>query len=149
MNMYTFFLALLISNTIFFTSSCHKASNTNRGSIDFKNDKCDTITKNDFFRIAREVKQKMDNHDIFTTEKSITMVKVYNTIHQTFIANDIERESFIADYKKIFLKEYLAQINRQLECSYGKGMTVYSKKYDLYVGVGSSFRCSDIYTVIN
>jgi len=145
----TFFLAVFISNAIFFTTSCHEASNTNQSSMDFTNDKCDTITKNDFFKIAREVKQKMDNHVIFTTEKSIIMVKVYNTMHQTFIANDVERKSFIEDYKNIFLKEYLAKINKQLECSFGKGMTVYSKKYDLYVGIGSSFRCRDIYTVIN
>jgi hypothetical protein len=36
----------------------------------------------------------------------------------------------------------------KLQCTYGKGMTIYSPKYDIYVGIGSVFRCKDVYQVL-
>jgi hypothetical protein len=149
MKMATIFSALIMLNAILFTTSCKEITDENHIHMDYTNDVCDSITNDSFLIIAKGIKQKMNNHNKFSIEESIIMVKVYNTMHQELIVNDKKVVGFITDYKKMFLKEYMPQVNKQLECSYGKGMTVYSKKHDLYIGIGSIYRCRDIYTILN
>ena len=110
---------------------------------------CDTVTKDNFLKISQDFKAQMDKHDTFTIAQCIVLVKIYNTMHQSDLANDKLKESFISDFKNVFSKGYLSFINKRLDCTYGKGMTIYSKKYDLYVGIGSVYRCQDRYTILN
>lgn len=110
-------------------------------------DKCDTMTQEDFFSIAKGTIKGMKEHVELSLGKVIVMVKVYNTLHIADVINSNENRMFADEYKSLFKKDYLKDVMKFLECTYGKGMTIYSKRHDLYVGVGSEFRCRDVYTV--
>jgi hypothetical protein len=110
--------------------------------------RCDTMTKESFFILARKVREDMDSRKEMSFEQATEMVKVYNTLHLTEIANDEKQSNFSNEFTEIFLQKHLNKIVQVLECSYGKGMTIYSRKHDLYVGIGTEFRCKDVYTIV-
>jgi len=150
MNMRIILFTLFISGCLILNGSCNESNDKMRKNTTIsKNENSDSLTKNEFFAIAKEMKQAMDRHTTMTINEIITMVRIYNTLYLANIANDRENADFILNYRNQFEKSYLKEICKQLECSFGKGMTIYSKKYDLYVGIGSEFRSKDFFTIIN
>ncbi|MBL7732000.1 MAG: hypothetical protein JNM88_12540 [Chitinophagaceae bacterium] len=110
--------------------------------------RCDTMTKESFFVLATKIRRDMDSHKEMSLKHAIEAVKVYNTLHLAELARDENWSKFSSQFIQVFITKYLNKIVQMLECGYGKGMTIYSRKYDLYVGIGSEFRCKDIYTIV-
>jgi hypothetical protein len=143
-------LPILISlNALIIGASCNSTSTkSNHESGDIQFLKCDTLTREFFFTLAKSIKTDMDGHEEMSVLQVIKIVKVYNTLHLSEIANDEKYSKLATEFKETFQKEYLNKIVKTLDCSYGKGMTIYSKKHDLYVGIGTEFRCKDVYVII-
>ena len=147
MKMETLLSLLCVLNLSFTMVYCNSEIHNKDKSVIKNNMQCDTVTRENFFSRAKEVKNLMDNKDRLSLDKAIVTIKVYNTLHIADISNDDVHNEFIVEFKRLFEKEYLEKVAKQIEYSYGKGMTIYSKKYDLYIGAGSEFRCKDVYTI--
>jgi hypothetical protein len=61
----------------------------------------------------------------------ILSVRIYNTITLDRMINENERYKLFYDN---FTTEYFPKTVEKLKASLSKGMTFYSKKYDLYIG---------------
>lgn len=108
---------------------------------------CDSVSRVSFFNIANDVRKNMDEVKLLSTEKVLKIVKVYNTF---FLAKTItnQREQNLADSFRVeFEAKCVSEVMKRLETTFGKGMTIYSSKYDIYVGVPSQSRCKDFYTI--
>ena len=88
------------------------------------------IKKTDFDRKVGEYLQKMSEWTKFNTGDYIEMVRVYNTIGGNLpIKND-----FYKTYYTVFLVMYSKSVAKELDAGLSKGMAMYSKKYNLWLG---------------
>jgi len=88
------------------------------------------IKKIDFDRKVGEYLQKMSAWTKFNTGDYIEMVKIYNTIGGDLpIKND-----FYKMYYTVFLVMYSKLAAKDLDAGLSKGMAMYSKKYNLWLG---------------
>lgn len=109
---------------------------------------CDTVKKDSFFFLAKQLKKEIEQGIEMSTDRMIMSVKTYNTLHILEISDTQNKKKFSIEYIEAFRKIFLDKVVKDLECTLGKGMTIYSKKYDIYVGIGSEFRCKDVYTIM-
>jgi hypothetical protein len=121
-----------------------KAQNINKAT----NADCDSLSKKDFFSIAKNIKRLMDKHyslSILNVEK---MVKIYNTIYITDIKNDtLNSNHFLEKFRIEFDSYYYNILKKEYDLKYDKGGTLYLSKIDLYIGIGSTYGCKDIYII--
>jgi hypothetical protein len=130
------------------TMSCTSTEQADTQDIPGKESKkCDTVTREKFFSMAKEMKTIMDKNEQVSTENAVKMIKLYNTMAYESINSDRLYKDFVAAFIKKFDKDYLVKLSEQLGYTYGKGMTIYLKQYDLYIGGSMHYRCEDIFTV--
>ena len=109
---------------------------------------CDSISTKNFNILKNEIYNKMLLGKELTVAETIKMVKIYNTLHlinttQTQIKGNAN------DFVSLFDKSYTGFASKKLEATLGKGMTIYSKKYDIVIGVGAPYRCRNYYLINN
>jgi hypothetical protein len=105
----------------------------------------DTILASEYIELVEMHIDRFEQPDLVSmdTTLAIKLVKIYNTAHLAVegeSAQVIESKKSFIDF---FKKKVLNLVLETLECTYGKGMTIYSVKHDLYVGVPSEYRPSD------
>jgi hypothetical protein len=110
--------------------------------------KCDSIRKTDLILEAKTFKKRMDLKEKFTESESIKLVKISNTLYLAGLNKDKKYNSFISDFLDLFNKKYLEQVLNTLTYTFGKGMTLYSAKHDLYIGPHMTYRCQDQYSLL-
>lgn len=142
-------LALTL-NIITATTSCNqnRSDETKQQVNEDVPQKCHIITKKSFLVLAKKMINDMGSSSVLNVEQAKIMVKVYNTMHLASIANDEQSAKFSEEFRNAFREQLLNKIMQILECGYGKRMTIYSKKHDLYVGSGTVARCNDVYTLL-
>jgi hypothetical protein len=109
---------------------------------------CDTLKKKDFFQKAEIFERRMQTRDSFSVGELLQVVKIYNSMFISELAVSNGYQHLIASYKKLFRTTYMKSTLARLNCVWGKGDALYSRKYDLYVGIGTALRCKDIYKVL-
>jgi len=110
--------------------------------------KCDSIRKTDLILQAKAFKKRMDLKEKFSESESVKLVMVTNTLYLAELYEDKKYKSFISDFLNLFNKKYLEQVLNTLTYTFGKGMTLYSVKYDLYIGPHMIYRCQDQYSLL-
>ena len=116
--------------------------------IDHYKIECDSITRAKLCAYALEGLKIIDSSRTPTEQEAIILIRTFNTllIDTAFKSKKELKlwEVFVLKFKQRFLaKENLEQLNITL----GKGLTWYSVKYDLYVGVDMVLRTKDIYFI--
>jgi hypothetical protein len=61
----------------------------------------------------------------------IAMVRIYNTLE---INNLISEKKTYDEFMNSFIPKFLLKAEKELEATLSKGMSYYSKKYNLYIG---------------
>lgn len=105
---------------------------------------CDTISRSTFYKIANDAYMSMKKGD--TSENSIiAIIKVYNTFEIDGIVVSSGDSALCKSYQKYFFKHYFPKFEEHMGIGYGIGMTLISRKFDLYIGSSGKMRCRDIY----
>lgn len=105
---------------------------------------CDTISRSTFYKIANDAYMLMEKGD--TSEKSIiAIIKVYNTFEINGVVFTTGDSALSKSYQKYFFKHYFPKFEKHMGITYGIGMTLISKKFNLYIGSSGRMRCRDIY----
>jgi hypothetical protein len=108
---------------------------------------CDTLTRENFYKAADNFHALMRKNEKFTIQQVLSLVRIYNTLHMVDVAKAASDKTFPKKFIMRFERDYLKAVAEQLEYTYGKGMTMYSPKYDLFIGAASNYRCKDYYTI--
>jgi hypothetical protein len=108
---------------------------------------CDTLSRIELFKKTSEGIEKMKASDIFSDEETISIIRVYNSLHFVNIARDKTDSILIEEFRNKFDKNFFPSVFTRIETTYGKGMTFYSKKYDLFIGPAMELRCRDVYII--
>jgi hypothetical protein len=88
------------------------------------------ISQSDFdAKIARAIKV-MSSRDSATIQDFIEFIRLHNTIE----INNLENRKPYSVFKELFTTKYLELTIAKLEATLSKGMSYYSRKYDLYIG---------------
>lgn len=141
----------IVTNALIVLASCKSINNNSNenGAKVIENElKCDTMTLKEFYKLAEGFGDAMRRKEKFSDQKLAILVKLYNTFHVSEIHHDKTRGKFATEFIKNFETDYLSPAITRLEATYGVGMTIYSKKCDLFIGIGSEFRCRDIYEIL-
>lgn len=81
-----------------------------------------------------------------TSESSIiAIIKVYNTFEIDGVVFTAGDSALSKSYQKYFFKQYFPKFEKHMGITYGIGMTLISKKFNLYIGSSGRMRCRDIY----
>lgn len=89
------------------------------------------IPAKEFHALAADYVRRMKKEEAFEADDFITMTRIFNTItHSRFPKSDKVYEEFAA----AFFPAYVERIARLLGAVPTKGMALYSRTYDLYVG---------------
>jgi hypothetical protein len=84
-----------------------------------------------FRALAAEYLARMESGVELSTEDYVTMARLWNTI--LFRHLDQDNELF-RRYNTAFFPHYIERIANSLDAMVSKGMSYYSKTYDLYIG---------------
>lgn len=90
------------------------------------------ISKTEFDQKVSDYLDRMMNGSKFNTKEYIDMVRVYNTIGWSFSTPANQYRLFY----DAFLVVYTRPAAKRLQAGLSKGMSLYSKKYNLYIGDG-------------
>ncbi len=88
------------------------------------------ITKANFNKKVSTYIKLMSDWTKFTPQEYIEMVRLYNTIgNSDFIKLDYYRM-----YYQVFTVMYIKEVSKTLNTELMKGMSLYSKKYNVWIG---------------
>jgi hypothetical protein len=92
---------------------------------------CMEIGKLEFEYLIKNEFDLMQKNDSLTIEKAIIRIRIYNTIaHNT----NLQLAEDYKQYNAIFFEKYIEKSAQILEALPSRGMSYYSKKYNLYIG---------------
>jgi hypothetical protein len=86
----------------------------------------------DRFRIlVTEYLQRMDANEDMDVKDYITLTRIWNTI----LFNSLgQKDELFNCYSTVYYPKYMERISRSLGALPTKGMALYSKEYDLFIG---------------
>jgi len=64
------------------------------------NEACDSLTKKQFFVMARGFKKEIDRHEELSIEKTKKVIRVYNTMFLDSISNDSSDTVFVKNFQR-------------------------------------------------
>lgn len=67
----------------------------------------------------------------FNTDDFVTMTRVWNTISANYLE---ETDPLYGDFAAVFFPSYVRQASQTLGALPSKGMALYAKEYDLFIG---------------
>lgn len=137
-----FYIVILFAN-YFFILACTQSVHENNKPIP----KCEYIKSSSIDSLIKQGINDIGNLS-GDTIKCISLVKLYNTLHVNKSYQTIKstvKDTFINHFER----KYMNIAFNILSCTYGHGMRIYSKKYDLFIGLGEYERCKDVYTLID
>jgi len=73
----------------------------------------------------------MESGDVFTIEDSLTMIRLWNTIDVCRLG---PTDKLYQRYSDKFFPGYVEPLSKNLHALPTKGMALYSKDYDIYIG---------------
>jgi hypothetical protein len=85
----------------------------------------------DFHDLVADYLDRMDRGTSFSTEDYITMIKLFNTIGADRLAVD---DPLFARYVAAFFPSQVEPAAQRLGAVATKGMALYSREHDLYIG---------------
>jgi len=88
------------------------------------------ITKTEFDKKVSKYIGLMSDWTKFTPEDYIEMVRLQNTIGDS----NLIKVDYYRMYYQIFLVMYLKPVGKTLDARMMKGMSMYSKKYNIWIG---------------
>jgi hypothetical protein len=98
----------------------------------------------EFRRLVEHYLARMDDGSDMSNDDYVTMTRLFNTIEHGRLA---ERDDTFRRYRAAFFPNYVARIERALGATPTKGMALYTKAYDLYLGgkphANSMYRITD------
>ncbi|HEX3933582.1 MAG TPA: hypothetical protein VHW43_02815 [Puia sp.] len=112
-------------------------------------DKCDSLSKRNFFLTVSAIKKLMDKHAVMSKDDDKRMVKSYNTltISAGLFKDGLNRDHFLEDFQAEFDKVFYYVLKKKYSYVATKGGTEYLSQLDLYIGMGPEYRCKDFYQV--
>lgn len=110
-------------------------------------DSCDDISRGHFFAMAKSLKSRMDEHQDFSAQDAIQLIRIYNSMSLTIIAEDSSHATLVNDYKYEFRRNYYKKFAQKYHHGIGKGFTSYLLDLDIYVGLPMAVRCRDYYSI--
>jgi hypothetical protein len=88
------------------------------------------ITKAKFQNKVGKYLVLMSDWTKFTPEDYVEMVKLFNTIGDS----NLIKKDYYRMYYQVFLVMYLKDVGKTLDTHLMKGMSMYSKKYNIWIG---------------
>ena len=89
------------------------------------------IGATEFRRLVEQYLARMEARDQMSADDYVTMTRLWNTIEHGRL---VERDQIYKRYHAAFFPDYVAQVERALGAITTKGMALYSRNYDLYLG---------------
>ena len=89
------------------------------------------ISTERFLALVTDYLSRMESGDEMTTEEYVTMVRLWNTIEFRRLG---PRDPLFHRYAVAFFPAYVERISKSLTAQPTKGMALYSKEYDIYLG---------------
>ena len=89
------------------------------------------IGTEEFRGLVTDYLSRMESANEMTTEDYITMIRLWNTIEFCQLA---PTDSLYHRYYAAFFPAYVERISKNLNAQPTKGMALYSKEYDIYLG---------------
>lgn len=112
-------------------------------------DRCDSIDKKSFFKLAKKLQKEASNHKNFSDSESVTLVKLYNTItgNKSIREDELNTNNFLGKIITLFNEYYFKILKNKYELQFAKGGALYLKKIDMCIGVTMTWRCKDFFWV--
>lgn len=102
------------------------------------------IEKNAFRALVTDYLGRMESAAPMATDDYVTMTRLWNTIEFRRLG---PTDPLFQRYAAAFFPGYVERISKSLDAQPTKGMALYSKKYDLFIGgrphAGSQFKLED------
>src|SRR2546427_10111144 len=99
------------------------------------------ISAAEFRRLVEHYLARMESGEEMKPGDYVTMTRLWNTIERGRL---VERDEIFRHYHKGFFPEYVGRVEKALHALPTKGMALYSKEYDLFLGgkphANSSYR---------
>src|SRR5262245_9803931 len=89
------------------------------------------IGTTEFRRLVEQYLARMEAGDQMSADDYVTMTRLWNTIEHDRL---VERDEIFQRYYATFFPAYVARVERALGAITTKGMALYSRDYDLYLG---------------
>jgi len=105
------------------------------------NSKCDTVTKKTFQKLVHKNYRLMKKSYQFSTKEMVSLIKIFPTLSSD---KYFEKNQ---DFISLFNKKYLADSAEMLEFSPMRGGAMYSKKYNLVIGLSDQITCTSFYSI--
>jgi hypothetical protein len=105
--------------------------------------KCDSLSTRKILKLAHEGIANMNSINTLSIEQVLVLIKIYNTLHFDTVAS--KEIAFAKEFRQVFFKTFLPKVAQRLEIISSNGMTLYSSKYDIYIGESLMNRCNDFY----
>jgi hypothetical protein len=89
------------------------------------------ISTEQFRALVTEYMSRMEQGNEMSTEDCLTMVKLWNTIQFRGLG---PRDPLFHRYSAVLFPAYIERISKSLNAQATKGMALYSKEFDIYIG---------------
>lgn len=89
------------------------------------------ISTERFRSLVAEYLKQMDSDKEMSPEDYVTMTRLWNTIELRQLS---QSDALFRHYSEAFFPAYVERISRSLNAYPTKGMALYSKEYDLFLG---------------
>lgn len=89
------------------------------------------ISRREFRRLVERYVVAMEADGPLATDDYITMTRLWNTIERDHLVHTDER---FRHYYKLFFPGFVARLEKALGAIPTKGMALYSREHDLYLG---------------
>jgi hypothetical protein len=89
------------------------------------------ISTEEFRTLVSDYLRRMESGYEMTTEDYVTMIRLWNTIEFRRLG---PRDSLFHRYAVAFFPAYVERISKSLNAQPTKGMALYSKEHDIYLG---------------
>ena len=123
-------LSALIMGALLFSIGLTKAQDSSRFIRENDTTIGIPITKAEFDKKLSKYIGLMSNWTAFTPADYIEMVRIQNTIGDS----NLIKIYYYRMYYQIFLVMYLKDVGKTLDAKLMKGMSLYSKKYNIWIG---------------
>lgn len=89
------------------------------------------ISTEEFRKLVTDYLNRMESGDEMTIKDYVTMTRLWNTIEFRRLGS---KDAIFHRYAAAFFPAYVERISKSLNALPTKGMALYSKEYDIYLG---------------
>jgi len=89
------------------------------------------INEEDFRSLVAKYLERMNAGGEMDAEDYVTMARLWNTIEFSHLN---QTDDLYQEYYRVFFPGYVERVSERLDAIPTKGMALYSKEYDLYLG---------------